>query len=114
MIKRDLIQRIRVIPTDDTQGGNTITIEPYEFVKACVSITATGEQITQYGITTQKLLNVITDIKLDEYVYTRYVFEGSKFRLMSQVKRGREWFSVMMEVIEEEPEPEEVEENVEV
>jgi len=23
---------------------------------------------------------------------------------MSQVKRGREWFSVMMEVIEEEPE----------
>jgi len=43
MIKRDLIQRIRVIPTDDTQGGNTITIEPYEFIKACVSITATGE-----------------------------------------------------------------------
>jgi len=24
---------------------------------------------------------------------------------MSQVKRGREWFSVMMEVIEEEAEP---------
>ena len=112
MIKRDLIQRIRVIPTDDTQGGSTITIEPYEQVKACVSVTATGEQITQYGVTTQRLLNVVTDIKLDEYVYTRYVFEGKKFKLMSQVKRGREWFSVMMEVIEEEPE--EVEEDVEV
>jgi len=43
MIKRDLIQRIRVIPTDDAQGGSTITIEPYEFIKAHVSITATGE-----------------------------------------------------------------------
>lgn len=104
MIKRDLIQRIRVIPTDDAQGGSTITIEPYEFVKAHCSITATGEQITQYGITTQKLINVITDIKLDEYVHTRYVFNGDKYKLMSQVKRGREWFSVMMEVIEEEPE----------
>ena len=105
MIKRDLIQRIRVIPTDDTQGGNPIKIEPYEFVKAHCSITATGNQITQYGITTQKLINVITDIKLDEYVYTRYVFNGDKYRLLSQVQRGREWFSVMMEVIEEEVEP---------
>ena len=51
MIKRDLIQRIRVIPTDDTQGGDTVIIEPYEFVKAHCSITATGNQITQYGIT---------------------------------------------------------------
>lgn len=105
MIKRDLIQRIRVIPTDDTQGGDTVIIEPYEFVKAHCSITATGNQITQYGITTQKLINVITDIKLDEYVYTRYIFNGDKYRLLSQVQRGREWFSVMMEVIEEEVEP---------
>ena len=106
MIKRDLIQRIRVIPTDDTQGGSTITIEPHEFVKACVSITATGEQITQYGITTQKLINVVTDIKLDEYIHTRYVYDNNTYKLMRQVKRGREWFSVMMEVIEEEAEPE--------
>ena len=105
MIKRDLIQRIRVIPTDDTQGGDIVIIEPYEFVKAHCSITATGNQITQYGITTQKLINVITDIKLDEYVYTRYVFNGDKYRLLNQVQRGREWFSVMMEVIEEEVEP---------
>ena len=105
MIKRDYIQRIRVIPTDDTQGGSTITIEKYENVRACVSITATGEQITQYGVTTQKLINVVTDVKLDEYVHTRYMFEGSAYKLLSQVKRGREWFSVMMEVIEEEVEP---------
>ena len=104
MIKRDLIQRIRVIPTDDAQGGSFITIEPYEYVKACVSITATGNQITQYGITTQKLLNVITDVKLDEYIHTRYIFEGDKYKLMNQVKRGNEWFSVMMETIEEEAE----------
>lgn len=104
MIKRDLIQRIRVIPSDDLQGGSTITIEPHEFIKAHCSITATGEQITQYGITTQKLINVITDVKLDEYVHTRYVFNGDKYKLMRQVQRGREWFSVLMEVIEEEAE----------
>lgn len=107
MIKRDMIQRIRVIPTDDTQGGNTIRIEPYESIKAHCSISATGEQITEFGITTQKLINVITDVKLDEYVYTRYVFNGDKYKLMRQVKRGREWFSIMMEVIEVEPEEDE-------
>lgn len=105
MIKRDLIQRIRVIPTDDAQGGHTVAIQHFEYVKACVSITATGEQITQYGITTQKLINVTTDIKLDEYIHTRYEFEGSIYKLMGQVKRGREWFSVLMETIEEEAEP---------
>ena len=102
MIKRDLIQRIRVIPTDDTQGGSSgVQVEPHEKVKAHCSITATGEQITQFGVTTQKLINVITDIKLDEYVNTRYIFNGDVYKLMTQVKRGREWFSVLMEVIEE-------------
>lgn len=103
MIKRDTIQRIRVIPTDDTQGGDTIQIVRYETIPAHCSITATGKQITQYGITTQKLINVITDVKLDTYVHTRYVFQGDTYRLLNQVHRGREWFSVMMEVIEEEP-----------
>jgi hypothetical protein len=43
MIKRDSIQRIRVIPSDDSQGGSSIKIEPYEHIKAHCSITATGE-----------------------------------------------------------------------
>lgn len=102
MIKRDMIQRIRVIPTDDTQGGSSgVGVERYENIKAHCSITATGEQITQFGITTQKLVNVITDVKLDEYVNTRYLYNGDVYKLMRQVQRGREWFSVLMEVVEE-------------
>lgn len=102
MIKRDMIQRIRVIPTDDAQGGSSgVVAEPYENIKAHCSITATGEQITQFGITTQKLVNVITDVKLDEYVNTRYLYNGDVYKLMRQVQRGREWFSVLMEVVEE-------------
>lgn len=102
MIKRDMIQRIRVIPTDDTQGGSSGNrVEPYETIKAHCSLTATGEQITQFGITTQKLVNVITDVKLDEYVNTRYLYNGDVYKLMRQVQRGREWFSVLMEVVEE-------------
>ena len=102
MIKRDMIQRIRVIPTDDTQGGSSgVVPELYEKIKAHCSISATGEQITQFGITTQKLVNVITDVKLDEYVNTRYIYNGDVYKLMRQVQRGREWFSVLMEVVEE-------------
>lgn len=108
MIKRDWIKRVRIVPTDDGQGGSTTIIEPYEMVKAHVSVAATGEQITQFGVTTQKLLNVVTDIKLDEYVHTRYAFGDTYFKIMSQVKRGNEWFSVLMEVIEEETQNDEI------
>lgn len=102
MIKRDWIQRVRIVPTDDGQGGSVNVIEPHELIKAHASVAATGEQITQYGVTTQKLINAVTDVKLDEYVYTRYKFGDVYYKLMSQVKRGNEWFSVLMEVIEEE------------
>jgi len=34
-------------------------------------------------------------------VNTRYIFNGDVYKLMTQVKRGREWFSVLMEVVEE-------------
>lgn len=105
MIKRDYIQRVRVIPTDDAQGGSSVELIPYEKVRAHCSITATGEQITQYGITTQKMINAITDVKLDEYILTRYVYEGTIYRLMRQVKRGNEWFSVLMETVEDEEVP---------
>jgi hypothetical protein len=35
-------------------------------------------------------------------VLTRYRFNGDYFRLLNQVKRGNEWFSVLMETVEEE------------
>lgn len=103
MIKRDWIQRVRIVPADDEQGGTPVSsIEPFEMIKANCSVIATGEQITQYGITTQKLINVVSDVKLDDYVLTRYRFNGDYFRLLNQVKRGNEWFSVLMETVEEE------------
>jgi hypothetical protein len=43
-------------------------------------------------------------VKLDEYIRTRYIFNGDMYKLMRQVQRGREWFSVLMEVAEEEAE----------
>jgi hypothetical protein len=46
------------------------------------------------------MLNVATNIKLDEYVNTRYLYNGKMFRLLRQVKSGAEWFSVFEEVNE--------------
>lgn len=101
MIKREYIQRVRLVETPDNQGGTEVTdIEKYETVKAHVSNNATVAQIDQYGVNEQFCLNVITDIKLDEYVNTRYLYQDRMFRIMRQVKSGNEYYSVLMETKE--------------
>ena len=100
MIKTDTIQRVVMITTEDEMGGNTAIKEPKEIIKAHVSQTTTFGQITQYGVKEQIILNVVTDVKLDEYVNTRYIYSDKLYRLMRQVKSGNEYFSVLMEVNE--------------
>lgn len=100
MIKRDNIQRIVLNVTEDEMGGSTATKDEKEFVSAHVSIGSTYSQLTQYGIKEQLMLNVVTNIKLDEYVNTRYMYSGKMFKIMRQVKSGNEYFSVLMEVNE--------------
>ena len=68
MIKRDTIQRYRLIPTKDSQGGNGWDREPHETVRAHVSINTTFGEINQYGIKNEQLIHTTTDIKLDEYL----------------------------------------------
>lgn len=100
MIKREYIQRFRITPERDSQGGSTFDKEPLEEVRAHVSVGATMSQITEFGTQQQTMLNVVTDIKLDEYVNTRYMYNNRFFKLMRQVKTGNEWFSVLLEVNE--------------
>lgn len=105
MIKRDTIQRVVLNLTSDGMGGNTANKEYKERVPAHVSVGATQTQISQYGISqygakTALTLNVITNIKLDEYVHTRYEFSGKMYKLIHQIKSGNEWFAVLMEVNE--------------
>lgn len=101
MIKREYIQRVRLIEEPDGQGGTQVTDKQLlEQVKAHVSLNATVEEIGQYGVKEQWLLHVTTDIKLDEYVNTRYIYQNRLFRLMRQVKSGNEYFSVLMETQE--------------
>jgi hypothetical protein len=100
MIKREYIQRYRFLPTRDEQGGSTFEREPHEEVRAHISVGATMSQLTQFGEQKQEMLNVVTDIKLDEYVWTRYFYNNRFFKLMRQVKQGNEWFSVLLEVNE--------------
>ena len=100
MIKRDTIQRVVLQPSADEMGGSLTTPEPKEIVIAHVSVQATNEQITQYGPISQLIINVVSNIKLDEYVNTRYIYSGKPYKLMRQVKRGNEYFSVLQETNE--------------
>ena len=100
MIKRDTIQRVILNVGEDGQGGNPTTREMKEIVRAHVSVSATANQLTQQGVKEEMMLNVITDIKLDEYIYARYLYSDKLFKIMRQVKIGNEYFSVLKETTE--------------
>ena len=97
MNKRDSIQRCIMVVNEDSQGGVPAERDLKETVPAHVSQTTTFAQMTQYGVKNQIVLNVVTSIKLDEYVKARYIWQGKLFRVMRQVKSGNEYFSVLME-----------------
>jgi hypothetical protein len=40
----------------------------------------------------------VSNIKLDEYVNARYEFSGKMYKVMRQVKRGSEYFSILTEM----------------
>ena len=100
MVKRDTIQRYAAIVTQDEMGGNVVQLNPAEIVDAHVSINATLGEITQYGLKNEMVLHVVTNIELDEFLYSRYKYSGRLFRLVRQIKQGNEYFSTLVEVNE--------------
>ena len=100
MVKRDTIQRYAAIVNQDEMGGNIVQLNPAEIVDANVSINTTLGEITQYGIKSEMVIHVVTNIKLDEYLYSRYMYSGRLFRLVRQIKQGNEYFSTLVEVNE--------------
>lgn len=97
MIKRDLIRRYAVITTPDEMGGSAIDRRPAEFVKVNVSVNATIGEITQYGIKNEMVIHVVSNVELDDYIYTRYEYSGKMFRLVRQIKQGNEYYSTLIE-----------------
>ena len=97
MIKRDLIRRYAVITTPDEMGGSAIDRRPAEFVKVNVSLNATIGEITQYGIKNEMVIHVVSNVELDDYIYTRYEYSGKMFRLDRQIKQGNEYYSTLIE-----------------
>lgn len=98
MIKRDTIQRYSAVLAPDDMGGGSVELKPAENVRAHVSINSTIGEITQYGLKEEMILHVITDVELDNYVYTRYMYSGRFFRLVRQIKQGNEYYSTLIEV----------------
>lgn len=97
MIKRDLIRRYAVITTPDEMGGSAIDRRPVEFVKVNVSVNATIGEITQYGVKNEMVIHVVSNVELDDYIYTRYEYSGKMFRLVRQIKQGNEYYSTLIE-----------------
>lgn len=100
MIKRDTIQRYAAVVTKDEMGGDVVNLNPAEIVDANVSINTTLGEITQYGIKSEMVIHVVTNIKLDEFLHSRYKYSGRLFRLVRQIKQGNEYFSTLVEVNE--------------
>lgn len=100
MIKRDTIQRYAAVVTKDEMGGDVVNLNPAEIVDANVSINTTLGEITQYGIKSEMVIHVVTNIKLDEFIHSRYKYSGRLFRLVRQIKQGNEYFSTLVEVNE--------------
>ena len=100
MVKRDTIQRYAAVVTKDEMGGDVVNLNPAEIVDANVSINTALGEITQYGIKSEMVIHVVTNIKLDEYLYSRYMYSGRLFRLVRQIKQGNEYFSTLVEVNE--------------
>ena len=100
MVKRDTIQRYAAVVTKDEMGGDVVELNPAEIIDANVSINTTFGDITQYGIKDEMVIHVVTNIKLDEYLYSRYMYSDRLFRLVRQIKQGNEYFSTLVEVNE--------------
>ena len=100
MIKRDTIQRYAAVVTKDEMGGDVVELNPAEIIDANVSINTTLGEITQYGIKNEMIIHVVTNIKLDEYLYSRYMYSDRLFKLVRQIKQGNEYFSTLVEVNE--------------
>ena len=100
MIKRDTIQRVIITPQPDGQGGSASIKEYKEMLTVAVSIISTSGSTTEFGVKEQMQISIVSNVKLDEYVYARYEYSGRLFKIMRQLKRGNEYYSILMEVNE--------------
>lgn len=103
MIKRDTIQRVIMNPISDGQGGSK-SIKEYkeykEILAVAVSIISSAGSNTEFGTQQQNTISVVSNVKLDEYIRARYEFSNKLYKLMRQIKRGNEYYSILMEVNE--------------
>ena len=98
MIKRDTIQRVILHPQPDGQGGSAPIAEFKEIITVAVSIISSVAVSTANGMKEESQISVVSNIKLDEYVNARYEFSGKMYKVMRQVKRGSEYFSILTEM----------------
>ena len=100
MIKRDTIQRVIMIPESDGQCGSSIDKDYKEILTVAVSTISSFGSTTEFGTQQQETISVVSNVRLDEYVYARYIYSGKLYKIMRQMKRGNEYYSILMEVNE--------------
>lgn len=97
MIKRDRIQRISLIRGKDKQGGHPTDKNYHEFVEACVSVSTNYAIMTQFNLSQERVLQVVTNSKLADGQNDRYQFDGIFYQVRRQVKQGIEYYSILVE-----------------
>ena len=98
MIKRDTIQRVIITPESDGQCGSSIDKDYKEILTVAVSTISSFGSTTEFGTQQKNTISVVSNVKLDEYIYARYEFSNRLYKLMRQIKRGNEYYSILMEV----------------
>jgi hypothetical protein len=96
MIKRDALTPVTLVATDDGYGGTTEAETSYSDVRCRVSVSNNVEQATQYGVLTNQLLTVITDVPLDG---DKFLFQGKEYALRATVQSRREYINTLSEVV---------------
>lgn len=97
MIKRDRIQRVTLTRSKDNQGGRPTDKNYHEFVEACVSVSTNYAIMTQFNLSHERVLQVVTNNKLADGQNDRYQFDKTLYQVRRQVKQGTEYYSVLVE-----------------
>lgn len=101
MIKRDTVRRYIIETEEDQMGGNRTNLIPQEIVRAKASISTQFGNVTDYDLPHQLVLNLVTDIVLDESLNVRYCYSDKMFKIIRQIKQGNEYYSTLIQTKEE-------------
>ena len=96
MILREKIQELKLNKIPDGIGGVSVELTPFNFITCKISVSNDVAKATAYGVLTEQVLNVITFNALSKENF--YLYQNKKYSVRGYIKKGRYYFSTLVEV----------------